>query len=259
MRIQRCIYFLSIMLLFALSDSCVRAQGSSSTLTSSATVTGSNSMSISVLNISDDQSAAKIQFLVPSGISKASQYVQIDFDSNALGARVVLRTDNKNNNPAYGGTGEGAGLIGVNNASETVPLLWAIFDDVAAAKSFGFTGDTDPDAVGKGSLPGAAARPAGEAEALVVDMNNKTPAGDTARGEIGGYEDSRVQSYATLVFPAGTSGTLGNFPVDEDGAGPSTGARQATSPVFVVLGAGFNGVSNQAYRTGTLGFDLVVQ
>ncbi len=259
MRVQSGIRFLLATTWFVLRCTVIWAQGSFSTLSSSATVTGSNSMSIAVLNISDDQLAAKIQFSIPSGISKASQYVQIDFDSNAIGARIVLRTDNKNSSPAYGGTGEGAGLVGVSNATETVPLLWAIFDDAAAAKAFGFTGDTDSDATGKGLLPGAIARQAGEAEALVVDMNNKTPSGDISRGETGGYEDSRVQSYATLVFPSGTSGALGNFPVDEDGAGSGTGARQATSPVFVVLGAGFNGVSNQAYRTSTLGFDLVVQ
>ncbi len=227
-------------------------------VTVEATVTGSNNLSVAVKNSSDDQTATKVAFANASAIAKASQYLQIDFNSNSIGARVVLRTDNKNSSKPYTGTDEGAGLVGNTDSKFTAPLLWAVFDDVTPAKSFAFTGDTDPSSASKGTVVGATERGNGEAEGLVVDKNNKST---------GGYEGASVQGYATVVVPNGTTGSLGGFPSDADGAADGNGngnpgddgLRSCTSPVFVVLAGAFNGLPAQAYTTNTLALDLVVQ
>ena len=216
-------------------------------LTATATVSGVNSLDLKLFNLADSQPATKVQFLNTSGIAKADQYLQVEFDSNALGARIIIRTDNRNSNPPFTGTGEGAGLVGKIDSGQTVPLLWVVFPDLASAKGFQFTGDTDPDGTGKGTLPGAIARPAGEAEGIVVDKANPS------------FETPSVLDYTTVVVPNGTGGLLGSFPTDEDGAGPKTGLRSATSPTFIVLGADFFNTSTQSYATTTLGLDLVVQ
>ena len=237
----------SFLMLLVLRCSLAWASTSTAIVSVSATVSGVNSLELSLLNFSDDQSSPKVQYANPSGIVKASQYMRIDFDSNALGAKIVLRTDNRNSAPAFTGPGEGAGLVGSSDTKRTVPVLWAVFPDLASAKNFSFTGDTDPDGTAVGTLPGAKPRPAGEAEGLVVDKANTN------------FETQAVLGYATVVAPNGVSGLLGNFPTDEDGAGPKTGSRSANSPVFLVLGADFLGASPQAYGTTTLGLDLVVQ
>ena len=240
----------------------------SRSVTVEATVSAMNILNIAVKNLSDDQAASKITFSNPLGIGTAAQYVQIDFNSNAVGARIVLRTDNKNNSKPFTGpvNAEGAGLVGNTDSTSTVPLLWVVFDDVAQAKTFVFKGDTDPSPTKSGTLLGAQERGAGEAEGLVVDKNNKTPAGSNA-GEVGGYEDTRVQGYATVVVPQGTAGLLGGFPTDKDGATDGNGngnlgddgLRSCTSPVFLAIGADFNGVAAQTYSTNTLALDLIVQ
>lgn len=242
---------------------------SSQSVTVEATITAVNTLSIALKNISDDQAAIKISFANASGIQNAGQYVQIDYNSNAAGARIVIRTDNKNNtlpSKPYTGTIEGSGLVGVTDTTATIPLLWVIFDDLGSAKTFVFKGDTDPLGTSHGDLLGATERGAGEAEGLVVDKNNKTTAG-TGAGEVGGYEDVRVQGYATVVVPQGTGGLLGGFPSDKDGAADGNGngniaddgLRTCASPVFLVLGADFNGAVAQAYSTNTLALDLIVQ
>ena len=222
--------------------------GSNTAVTSAtATVSGSNSMDLQLFNLADDQPSTKVQFLNTAGITKANQYLKVEFDSNALGAHIIIRTDNRGSNPPFTGSGEGAGLVGTTDSTQTVPLLWVIFPNLPSAKSFQFTGDTDPDGTGVGSLPGATARAAGQAEGLVVDKANPN------------FETSEVQDYTTAIVPSGTDGLLGNFPTDEDGAGPSTGLRRATSPVFIVLGVDFVNANVQSYTTTTLGLDLVVQ
>ena len=226
----------------------------SRSVTVEATVSAVNILNVAVKNISDDLAASKMTFSSTTGIGTASQYVQIDFDSNAVGARIVIRTDNKNNSKPFTGTGEGAGLVGITDSKFTVPLLWAVFDDLGGpngAKAFVFKGDTDPSGTSKGSLLGAVERGAGEAEGLVVDKANPNyESTDPNLSPIG---------YATVSSVAGTVGGLGNFPTDEDGSGPKTGLRSCTSPIFVVLGAGFVGVPAQAYSTNTLALDLIVQ
>lgn len=218
------------------------------TLDASATVSGVNSLDVALLNVSDDQAAAKIQFPnSSSGVNTAAQYARITFDSNAIGARVIIRTDNRNSAVPFTGTGEGGGLVGHMDSGKTVPLLWAVFPDLPGAKAFVFKGDTDPSGSSKGSLPGSVERGAGEAEGFVVDKANPN------------FETQDVLNYATVVLPNGTNGLLGNFPTDEDGAGASTGLRSAASPVFLVLGSDFTSVSSQMYSTTTLGLDLVVQ
>ncbi len=236
-------------------------------VTVEATVSTTNALTIAVKNNSDDTvpSPIKMTFATASGIAKAGQYVQIDYNSNAPGARIVIRTDNRNSTIPFTGDSvakpaEGAGLVGNTDSKATVPLLWVVFDDVAAVKSFVFTGDTDATA-GTGVVLGATPRAVGEAEGFVIDKNNKTaPGTDPAKpGEIGGYEDPRVQGYATVVVPQGTGGLLGSFPADEDGAGSSTGLRICTSPIFLALGSSFNGVTAQKYSTSTLALDLITQ
>ena len=221
-------------------------------VTVEAVVTGTNVLNISLLNTSDDQAAAKMIFANTSAIGKASQYLQVDFNSNAVGARVVLRTDNKNSTKPFTGTGEGAGLVGNTDSKVTVPLLWAVFDDLAPAKAFVFKGDTDASGTAKGSLPGAVERGAGEAEGLVVDKANTNYENADPSG-------ANVQGYATVVLPQGTTGLLGNFPSDEDGAGPKTGLRPCTSPIFVVVAGAFGGLTAQTYSSSTLALDLVTQ
>ena len=222
--------------------------GSNTAVTSvTATVSGTNSMDLQLFNLADDQPSTKVQFLNTTGITKANQYLSVSFDSNALGAHIIIRTDNRGSNPPFTGSGEGAGLVGIKDSTQTVPLLWAIFSDLPSTKSFQFTGDTDPDGTAAGTLPGATARAAGEAEGLVVDKANTN------------FESSGVQNYVTAIVPNGTDCLLGNFPTDEDGAGPSTGLRHATSPVFIVLGADFFNANVQSYTTTALGLDLVVQ
>ena len=216
-------------------------------LSADATVSGVNSLDISLANAGDDQAALKMQFTNPSGIAKSDQYLRITFDSNGLGARIVLRTDNRNSGKPFTGAGEGAGLVGNSDSAKTVPLVWAVFPDLASAKAFVFKGDTDSSGSAKGNLPGASERGPGEAEGLVVDKANPL------------FETQDVLNYATVVLTNGTNGLLGNFPTDEDGAGGSTGLRGAASPVFLVLGADFFDVMSQTYSTTALGLDLVVQ
>lgn len=225
------------------------AYGASNTavLTATAIVSGVNSLDVFLLNTSDDQAAPKMQFASPSGIAKSNQYLHIVFDSNALGARIILRTDNRNSAKPFTGSGEGAGLVGNSDSTQTVLLLWAVFPDLISAKAFVFKGDTDPSGSAKGSLPGSVERGAGEAEGLVVDKANLD------------FETQNVLSYTTVVLPNGANGLLGNFPTDEDGAGGLTGLRSAASPVFLVLGADFVNAVSQTYSTSTLGLDLVVQ
>lgn len=241
------IFLLAALLCGTVAAGLVNAATNSAVLTVSAVVSGSNNMNIELRNAGDDQVAAKMRFSKTSGVSKSDQYVRIDFDSNSLGARIILRTDNKNSSFPYTGSGEGAGLVCNSDTTRTVPLLWAVFPDLAGARGFQFTGDTDPSADGKGSLPGASPRAAGEAEGLVVDRANP------------GFESQGVLNYATVVLPVGNKGLLANFPTDEDGAGPKTGLRSAASPVYLVLGADFSNAVSQSYSTNTLGFDLVVQ
>ncbi len=227
--------------------STIYGGSNTATLAVTATISGVNSLELTFFNLADDQPASKVQFTNTSGIVKANQYIRINFDSNALGAKIILRTDNRNSNPAFTGTGEGAGLVGVADSTVTIPMLWVVFPDLPSAKSFQFTGDTDPDVNATGSLPGANRRPSGEAEGIVVDKANPN------------FEIPNVLNYATVVLPNGTNGLLANFPTDEDGAGPSTALRQASSPLFLVLGADFVNAKTQSYTTTTLGFDLVVQ
>ena len=221
-------------------------------VTVEAVVTGTNVLNIALLNISGDLAAAKMTFANTSGIGGSAQYIQVDFNSNAVGARVVLRTDNKNSSKPFTGTGEGAGLVGNTDSKITAPLLWAVFDDLALAKAFVFKGDTDPSGTLHGSLPGSVERGAGEAEGLVVDKANVNYENADPNG-------ANVQGYATVVIPQGTSGLLGNFPSDEDGAGPKTGLRPCTSPIFLVVAGVFGGLTAQTYSTSTLALDLVTQ
>ncbi len=242
--------FVSLAAAFLLAFYCpyqAKATTSFSSLEASGTVTGSDSLAVSVHNLSDDQQTTKVQFGNTTGIAKASQYLQIDYDSNALGARIIIRTDNRNSVVAYSGSGEGSGLVGNTHRDETVPLVWVVFDELASAKTFIFTGDTDIDGQKVGSLPGANPRLAAEAEGLVVDKANTN------------FETQNVLDYATIVLPSGTTGLLGSFPTDDDGAGPSTGLRSSTTPVFLILGADFVNARSQSYSTTTLSLDLIVQ
>ena len=213
----------------------------------SATVSGVSSLNVILIKTSDDQPSLKMQFANTNGVTMSDQYVRIEFDSNALGARIIIRSDNQNSNKPFTGIGEGAGLVGNTDSTKNVPLLWAVFPDLASAKGFVFKGDTDPSGTSKGSLPGSVERGAGEAEGLVVDKRNAN------------FETHDVLNYATVVLPNGPNALLGNFPTDEDGAGPKTGLRSTTSPVFLVLGADFVNAISQVYSTNTLGFDLIVQ
>ncbi len=219
----------------------------STPVTVEAVVAGSNVLSVTLKNASNDGDALKVAFANTTRIGTASQYLEVAFKSIEIGARVIIRTDNRNATPSYTGTGSAAGLVGNTDRTTTAPLLWAVFDDVTSAKAFVFKGDTDPSGTVVGTVPGAEERGAGEAEGLIVDKTDTD------------YESTTTQNYATVVVPNGESGLMGNFPVDADGAGPSTGMRACTSPVYVVIGAGFQGKSAQTYSTNTLALDLIAQ
>jgi hypothetical protein len=219
----------------------------SRSVTVSAVVTGTNILNVAIKNVSNDVAASQVAFPSSSGIATAQQYLEIEYDSIAVGARVVIRTDNATSSPAFSGTGEGAGLVGNTDTTRTAPLLWVVFDTLAPIKTFTFQGDTDPSSTVKGTVPGATERGAGESEGLVVDKANPN------------YETTDIQGYATVVVPTGTAGLLGSFPTDADGSGPGTGLRTATSPIFLLLGGGFSSIPAQTYSTTKLALDLVVQ
>lgn len=205
-------------------------------VTVEATVTGTNVLNVAVKNTSDDQAAAKITFAGTTGVATASQYLEVTFNSNAAGARIVIRTDNKNSSIPYTGTGEGAGLVGNKDTTTNAPLLWVVFDDVASVRTFVFTGKTD----GAWNV---------SKEGLVVDKANPN------------YETAAVLGYATVVVPdvgqgSGDKGLMGNFPIAADAAG---NLRKCTSPIYVPIGAGFGSVPAQKYSTSTLALDLIVQ
>jgi len=87
---------------------------------------------VAIKNISDNESTNVLSFgdVKPGGpISPAEQYLELSFLMKESNRRVVMYSDNANNDIPYTGDGLAAGLVGTQDPSMVVPLQWAIFDE----------------------------------------------------------------------------------------------------------------------------------
>ncbi len=91
-------------------------------------------------NTLDNAPAAKIDFGVISPgtkFSSSKQYIEITFTPSGSNSGICIFT----NNADYTGNGEGAGLSGETDRSESVPVLWTATDNPILPGGYEFTGN----------------------------------------------------------------------------------------------------------------------
>ncbi len=236
-------------------------------------------LSVVIKNVSDNQpyTGSVVSFPDGVGVVTAAYYLEVSFQSNGLGAAIIISTDNRRvpsdnrgpaANPAFKsgedgiiGTADdeafqpwtgvsGAGLVGTRTKSHgyAAPIFWVVFDNPIPG---GYTFAAD---YGK--------------EAVVLD-HAQTHAFSGPNGALQPepFDSPSAQAYASIIvapnFVNGSSiGLIASYPTDIDGSanGNSNGLRPATSPVIVYLGANLTGMPGpNTYATNTLRLELVHQ
>ena len=232
-----------------------------------ATVTGvAQTLSVAVKNVSDNAAAAGGVATFPAGssVKTSAQYLEVSFQSNTIGAAVIIDTDNRSGtanpgfcsgkdgvigtaddepfNPSSGASG--SGLVGTAAAGHgfAVPLLWTVFD---AVQPGGYTFVKDF-----------------AIEGVVTDKaQTHAFAGPNGTLIAQSFDSSANLSYASVVTnmtqdgSGANSGLIASFPQTAQGGG----LRSATSPVVVYLGVDYTGAPAQGYGTNTLKLELINQ
>ncbi len=244
-------------------------------------------LSLVIRNVDNDAVAGNLTFPSAKGAATCRQYLELHFQSNALGAAVILSTNNRMMsadgrttlaNPAFksGPDGRlntaddeafepqkgasGAGLVGTAQGGHgyVIPLFWTVFDQPVVnggAKGYTFAANY--------------AR-----EAAVTDKA-QTHVFINARGDLAPqpFDDARSIAYASVVvgmsFENGQSkGLIASFPEDADGSArdgngdgdfQNDGLRSVTSPVVIYVGTDYTGAPLQGYATNTLKLELIHQ
>ena len=97
-----------------------------------------NYMSVSVHSIATNgEVAGGVSFgdsIDPDTIASGEQYIRIDYNLKNADTGIAVYTNNTDENAAvrYTGSGNAAGLVGVDNSAVTVPLRWVVFDEPQA-------------------------------------------------------------------------------------------------------------------------------
>lgn len=234
-------------------------------------------LSAVVKNVSDNKPASGNHVTFPSGkgVVTSGQYLEISFQSNTLGAAIIISTDNRRRapdgktlaNPAFKsgvdgilGTADdepfqpwtgvsGAGLVGTRTKSHgyVAPIFWVVYDN---PRPGGYTFAAD---FGK--------------EAVVLDkaQTHSFGPGGVLKPEL--FDSPTALAYASIVvgmnFVKGFSvGLIASFPEDIDGPsnGNGNGLRTAKSPIVVYLGTNYTGLPGpNTYATNTLKLELIHQ
>jgi len=100
---------------------------------------GGDSFSAVLKNVADDQIASKFDFGTnPAGTSFVSsgQYIEVQYGLSTSSTAVSIFT----NNTDYTGEGEGSGLVGQTEPTESVPMFWTVFDGIQTG-GYAFKGD----------------------------------------------------------------------------------------------------------------------
>ena len=233
-------------------------------------------LSVVSKNVSDNAAFPnnRVTFPAGNGVASSPQYLDVSFQSNALGAAVILSTDNRRTtaNPRFAtspgdvfkpDTGvSGAGLVGVaaNGHGFTVPLLWAVYDNPRAG-GYTFTGNL-------GSTPNTFAEAAMTDKAQTFVFSDKDDNGNTVPVRLVAqlFDSPKGLAYASVVVGmtkvnGDNVGLIASFPEDIDGPanGLTNGLRTAKSPIAIYLGADYRGTPAQAYSTNTLTLELIHQ
>ncbi len=243
-------------------------------------------LSLVIRNVDNDAVVNNLTFPSAKGAATCRQYLELHFQSNALGAAVILSTENRKMssrggtlaNPAFksGPDGilntsddeafepykgvSGGGMVGTAQGGHgyVIPLFWTVFDQPVASggvRGYTFTANY--------------AR-----EAAVTDKA-QTHVFINARGDLAPqlFNDARSIAYASVVvgmsFENGQSkGLIASFPEDADGSSrdgngdgdfQNDGLRGVTSPVVIYLGTDYTGAPLQGYATNTLTLELIHQ
>ncbi len=238
--------------------------------TVTATVSEEVNLTLKIKNISDNAETTALTFPSGYGFMASPQYLDVSFVSTAIGARVIISTDNRSAtaNPGYCsgrdgiiGTADdenfaslrdagspGAGLVGKDAAGHayTVPVYWVVYD-APVAGGYTFTGDLTKEGVVTDKA---------QTKAWTVINNVPTLIDQLFDSELG-------LAYATVIAgmnkdaSGNNKGLIASFPAD-DGT-PAKGMRACTSPVSVYLGVNYAGAPSQEYGSNTLKLELIAQ
>ncbi len=248
-------------------------------------------LSVVSKNVSDNTvfPGNKVTFPAGNGVVSSPQYLEVSFQSNALGSAVILSTDNRRvttdnrgpaANPAFKsgvdgiiGTADdeifapstgvsGAGLVGLDPKGHgfTVPLLWAVYDNPVAG-GYAFTGNL-------GATPNTFAEAVVTDKAQTYVFSDKDDNGNTVPVRLVAqlFDSPKSLAYASIAVGltkvnTDSVGLIASFPEDIDGPanGLLNGLRKATSPIALYLGVDYRGATAQLYRTSTLTLELIHQ
>lgn len=163
------------------------------------TEAGVVSVGVQAKNIADNSNAAGLGWsgvtIGATGWKMADQYIQLTSVLTQSGSAIQFFTDNKNNTPAYSGTGVAAGLVDNTNTTVTLPLAWSIKDDTstpAVAADPNNTGDLNSFQWKFAKDPGSSGT------AKLVNGEDYARAKDSAKGMHFGQAPSE---YAPTVSP----------------------------------------------------------
>lgn len=198
------------------------------TLTAQATLSGAHSITVTVKNISDNNTVSTIGWTDTSaGWHEANQYIQLNYQSNEVGWGVRIYTDNYNAaaNPQYTGNTypayAGTGMVGVSDPTSTVSMGWVALSALGARPAILTNGD--------GTLQ--------DNKRWVYVMDKHNPTFDASL------------DYTTVV--------------KADGMALNDGViywqTPVSSPVYIYTICDFSGASNQTYRTNMLTVELYYQ
>ena len=235
-------------------------------------------LAVAIKNVSNNSVVTSVIFPTGSSVASSPQYLEVSFQTNTLGAAVIISTDNRRKsptgatlaNPAFKsgpdgvlGTADdevfepqkgvsGAGLVGTDPKGHgfVVPLLWAVYDNPRSG-GYAFTGSLATEGVvtDKAQTHTFVENP----DHTVVIVSQP-------------FDSPKALAYATIItgmVPVNgvSKGQIASFPEDIDGPsnGNLNGLRSATSPVCVYLGCDYTGAPRQGYATSTLSLELIHQ
>jgi hypothetical protein len=218
-------------------------------------------LAVTIKNVSDNATVTAVSFPSGSGLASSGQYLEVAFQSNTIGASVIISTDNRAADAvprfASGATDNfdsttgvsGAGMVGTATFGHgfVVPLLWVVFDSTQSG-GHSFTGNLVLEGVVTDKAQTHAF--AGPNGALIAQP----------------FDSAENLGYASIISGmvqegSANKGLIASYPVDADGNdnGNDDGLRPATSPVVVYLGTNYTGAPAQGYATNKLKLELIHQ
>ncbi len=249
---KKAMCFLFLVSLFVVSFNLSAAYNIKNTtiFTAQVTVTGSTNtaLEISIFNRVDDTPASVVEWTnisLPLGGDTswrvANQYVKIIYTNYNSYWGISFGSDNFNSaiaDPLFtGATNDAAGLVGVNNTSAALQLVWQIQDD---------TTTYDPPKISDPVTSGGSTyfTNTGWAWKFLIDQAPTTSFWDTS-GNDASMGTASVNYYVT---PVNQAGRLWGSAATERGGG--------SSPVYLYLAADFSTATAQQYKTTTLTVEM---